>query len=89
MEEDIRKQDAGWLHLYGQNKKAARRAVDNVRTDLEDDGGKMIYKLAHDRDENSKDVDGEEGSGVGGGSTVIKDGARRLVREGRGAVLKV
>ena len=45
------------LHLYGQKKKAARRAVDKVRNDmekevynkLENDGGrKMMHKLAHD-----------------------------------------
>ena len=57
--------DAGMMHLYGQNKKAARRAVDNVRNDievnvyikLEEDVGKnMIYKLAHDRDKDGKDM---------------------------------
>ena len=48
--------DAGLLHLYGQYKKAATRAVHKVRNDMEDevynkleeDGGKMIDKLALD-----------------------------------------
>ena len=52
-------------HLYGRKKKAARRAVDKVRQKMEEelykkpdeDGGKrLIYKMARDRNEESKDV---------------------------------
>ena len=52
-------------HLYGRKKKAARRAVDKARQKMEEelykkldeDGGKrMIYKMARDRNEESKDV---------------------------------
>ena len=52
-------------HLYGRKKKAARRAVDKARQkmeeelhkNLDEDGGKrMIYKMALDRNEESKDV---------------------------------
>ena len=73
------------LHLFGQ-KKAARRAVDKVRNNmeeevynkLEEDGvRKMTYKLAHDRDD-MREV----------GEAVIKNGGGRLVTE-RGAELKV
>ena len=68
--------DARMMHAYGQNKKAAKRAVDKARRDMEadvygkldEDGGKkMIYKMARDRDDNSKD------------GTVIKDRNRKLV----------
>ena len=31
--------DAGLMHLYGQNKKATRRAVDKVRNDI----GEEVY----------------------------------------------
>ena len=80
----VRQPDVGLLHLYGQQKKAARRAVEMARNNmeevynkLEEDGGrKMIYKLAHDHD-----GDGKEGS-------VITDGGGRLMTE-KGAVLKV
>ena len=52
-------------HLYGQKKKAARRAVDRARRSMEeelyrkldDDGGKkMIFKMAGDRTEDGRDV---------------------------------
>ena len=52
-------------HLYGQKKKAARRAVDRARRSMEeelyrkldDDGGKkMIFKMARDRTEDGRDV---------------------------------
>ena len=52
-------------HLYGRKKKAARRAVDKAGQKMEEelyktldeDGGKrMIYKMARDRNEESKDV---------------------------------
>ena len=73
------------LHTYGQKNRAAKRAVDKVRRDMEaynklvEDGGKnMIYKMARDRDENSKDVKG---------GTVIKDRNGKLVTE-QEAVLK-
>jgi len=58
------------LHLYGQKKKAARRAVDvdkarinkaeevHTKLEKEDSGRKMIYKLASDRDEDGKDMKG-------------------------------
>ena len=80
--------DARMLHTYGQKKGAAKRAVDKARRDMEadvyskldEDGGKkMIYKMAQDRDENSKDVKG---------GTVIKDRNGKLVTE-QEAVLKV
>ena len=57
--------DGGMLHLYGQKKKAAKKAVDKARNDMEadvytkpdDDAGKMmIYKMARHRNENSNDV---------------------------------
>ena len=53
------------IHKYGQKKRAAKRAVDKARRDMEADvhskldeigGKKMIYKVARNRDENSKDV---------------------------------
>ena len=80
--------DARMIHTYGQKKKAAKKAVNKVRRDMEadvysklnEDGGKkMIYKMARDRDENSKDVKG---------GTVIKDRNGKLVTE-QEAVLKV
>ena len=76
------------IHTYGQKKRAAKGAVDKARRDMEadvhtkldDDGGKkMIYKMARERDENSKAVK------VG---TVIKDRHGKLVTE-QEAVLKV
>ena len=69
------------IHTYGQKKRAAKRAVDKARRDMEadvyskldEDGGKkMIYKMARDRDENSKDVKG---------GTVMKDRNGKLVTE--------
>ena len=80
--------DARMIHTYGQKKSAAKRAVDKARRDMEayvyskldEDGGKkMIYKMARDRDENSKDVKG---------GTVMKDRNGKLVTE-QEAVLKV
>ena len=76
------------IHAYWQKKRAGKRAVDKARRDMEadvyskldEDGGKMmIYKMARDRDENSKDVKG---------GTVIKDRNGKLVTE-QEAVLKV
>ena len=75
-------------HTYGEKKKAAKRAVDKAMIDMEadvysklDEDGekKMIYKMARDRDENSKDAKG---------GTVIKDRNGKLVTE-QEAVLKV
>ena len=52
-------------HLYGQNKKAARRAVDKARRSMEEElyrkldegGGKqMIFKMARDRTEDGREV---------------------------------
>ena len=52
--------DGGMLHLYGQKKKAAKKAVDKARNDMEADlytkldedaGKKMIYKMARYRNE--------------------------------------
>ena len=80
--------DARMIHTYGRKKRAAKRAVDKARRDMEadvyskldEDGGKkMIYKMARDRDENSKDVKG---------GTVVKDRNGKLVTE-QEAVLKV
>ena len=76
------------INTYGQKKRAAKRAVDKARRDMEadvyskldEDGGKkMIYKMARDRNENSKDVKG---------GTVIKDINGKLVTE-QEVVLKV
>ena len=62
-----RQPNAGLLNLYGQKKKAARRAVDKMTNNMEEkvynklheDGGrKMTYKLARDRDEDGKDMKG-------------------------------
>ena len=52
-------------HLYGQKKKAARRAVDRARRSMdeelyrkldEDGGKKLIFKMARDRTEDGRDV---------------------------------
>ena len=61
--------DEGMLHLYGQKKKAAKRAVDKARNDMEADlytkldedaGKKIIYKMARHRNEYSKeDINGK------------------------------
>ena len=68
-------------HLYGRKKKAARRAIDKARQKMEEelykkldeDGGKkMIYKMARDRNEESKDM--KRGS-------VIKDKNGTLIRD--------
>ena len=76
------------IHTYRQKKGVAKRAVDKARRDMEadvyskldEDGGKkMIYKMAQDRDENSKDMKG---------GTVIKDRNGKLVTE-QEALLKV
>ena len=65
--------DARMIHTSRQKKRAAKRAVDKARrgveadvySKLDEDGGKkMIYKMARDRDENSKDLKG---------GTVMKD----------------
>ena len=57
--------DAMMIHTYGQKKRPTKRAVDKARRDMEADvysklddygGKKIIYKLARDSDENSKDV---------------------------------
>ena len=66
-----RQPDVGLLHLYEQKKKAARRALDKVRNDLEEvynkleeDGGrKVIHNLSGDRDEESKDMKGSSDYG--------------------------
>ena len=76
------------IHTYRQKKSAAKRAVDKARRDMEayvyskldeDDGKKMIYKMARDRDENSNDVKG---------GTAMKERNGKLVAE-QEAVLKV
>ena len=70
-------------HLYGQKKKAARRAVDRARRSMEEephrkfdeDGGKkMIFKMARDRTEDGRDV--KRGA-------VIKDNNGRLIAESK------
>ena len=75
-------------HLYGQKKKAARRAVDRARRSMEEelyrkldeDGGKkMIFKMAWDRTEDGRDV--KRGA-------VIKDNNGRLITE-RKEVLRI
>ena len=80
--------DGGMLHLYVQKKKAAKKAVDKDRSDMEaylytkldeDAGKKMIYKMARQRNEYSKDVKG---------GTFIKDRNGKLVTN-REEVLKV
>ena len=80
--------DGGMLHLYGQKKKAATKAVDKARNYMEADlytkldegaGKKMIYKMARHRNEYSKDVKG---------GTFIKDRNGKLVKN-REEVLNV
>ena len=75
-------------HLYGRKTKAARLAVDKARQKMEEElykkldenGGKrMIYKMARDRNEESKDV--KRGS-------VIKDKKGTLITDNN-AVLHV
>ena len=70
-------------HLYGQKKKAARRAVDRARRSMEEelyrkldeDGGKkMIFKMARDRTEDGRDV--KRGA-------VIKDNNGRFITESK------
>ena len=70
-------------HLYGQKKKAARRAVDRARRSMEEelyrkldeDGGKkMIFKMARDRTEDGRDV--KRGA-------VIKDNNGKLITESK------
>ena len=70
-------------HLYGQKKKAARRAVDRARSSMEeelyrkldDDGGKnMIFKMARDITEDGRDV--KRGA-------VIKDNNGRHITESK------
>ena len=71
----------GLRHLYGQKKKAARRAMDRARRNMEEelyrkldeDGGKnMIFKMARDRTEEGRDA--KRGA-------VIKDNNGRLITE--------
>ncbi len=73
----------GLKNLYGQKKKAARRAVDRARRSMEEelyrkldeDGGKkMIFKMARDRTEDGRDV--KRGA-------VIKDNNGRLITESK------
>ena len=73
----------GLRHLYGQKKRAARRAVDRARRSMEqelyrkldEDGGKkMIFKMAQDRTEDVRDV--KRGA-------VIKDNNGRLITESK------
>ena len=70
-------------HLYGQKKKAARRAVERARRSteeelyrkLDEDGGKkMIFKMARDRTEDGRDL--KRGA-------VIKDNYGRLITESK------
>ena len=79
--------DSRMIRTYEQTK-AANKAVDKTRRDMEadvyskvdEDGGKkLIYTLSRDRDETSKVVKG---------GTVIKDRNEKLVTE-QEAVLKV
>ena len=69
--------------MYGQKKKAARRAVDRARRSMEEelyrkldeDGGKkMIFNMARDRTEDGRDV--KRGA-------VIKDNKGRLITESK------
>ena len=73
----------GLTHLYGQKKKAARRAVDRARMSMEEelyrkldeDGGKnIIFKMARDRTEDGGD--GKRGA-------AIKDNNGRLITESK------
>ena len=52
-------------HLYGEKKKAARRAFDKAKSEMEEElyreldedcGKKLIYKMTQESDEDSKDV---------------------------------
>ena len=70
-------------HLYGQTKKATRRAVDRAERSMEEelyrkldeDGGKnMIFKMVRDRTDDGRDV--KRGS-------VIKDNNRRIITESK------
>ena len=76
-------QSIGLRHLYGQKKKAARRAVDRALRSMEEElyrkldeyGGKdMIFKMARDRTEDGRDVER---------SAVIKDNNGRLITESK------
>ena len=76
---DNRSRIGGMLHLYGHKKKAAKRAVDKARNEMEADlytkldedaGKKIIYKMARHRNEYSKYVKG---------GTFIKDKNGKLV----------
>ena len=80
--------DVAMQHLYGQKKKTVRRAVDKAKREMEeelyrkldeDSGKKMISKMAHEMDEDSKDVKA---------GTVIKHKCGKLVTE-RSEVLQV
>ena len=60
--------DARMIHTYGQKKRAAKKAVDKARRDMEadvyskldEDGGKkMVYKMDRYRDENCEGWDGD------------------------------
>ena len=73
----------GPRHLYGQKKKAAKRAVERARRSMEEelyrkldeDGGKkIIFKMARDRTEDGRDV--KRGA-------VIKDNNGRLITESK------
>ena len=70
-------------HLYGQKKKAARRAVERARRSTEeelyrkldeDDGKQMIFKMARDITEDGRDVNR---------GAVIKDNYGRLITESK------
>ena len=78
MEEDIEDKGEGKAArcqvaaTHGQKKNVARRAMNKARNDVEEEVyKKLIYKLAHERDEDSKDTKGKGG----------KDGGGRLVTE--------
>ena len=71
----------GLRHLYGQKKKAARRAVDRARRSMEeelyrkldeDGGNNVIFNMARDRTEDGRDV--KRGA-------VVKDNNGRLITE--------
>ena len=79
MKVNINQPVGGMLHLYGQKKKTAKKDVNKARNDMEADvytkldedaGMKMIYKMARQRNEYSKDVKG---------GTFCKDRNRKLV----------
>ena len=74
---------SGLWHMYGQEKKAARRAVDRARGSMEEelcrkldeDGVKqMTFKMARDRTEDGRDV--KRGA-------VIKNNNGRLITESK------